>query len=204
MSFIKTPAHQARVVIVGMGLMSLCLMAVSLCGTPILHVTEGRHHDVFDLGSYIFPVLAAVSAGAGLFIHYPGVAASQGPPGALSEVQERNGNAAAATNGSSPAAPGDADLKAFYILSLVLLLFGLFCYAFCHPCQSANIVVISLFYLAIGTLILRARVATASANDKHGVFGRRVVSMLTVASVISFAAGICFFHVLFVAGTCVD
>jgi hypothetical protein len=69
-SLINTRTHQAIVAIAGMVLLAIGLAIIHATGTPTPYFREEavRHRALYDLGAYVLPILAAVAAGAGLFI----------------------------------------------------------------------------------------------------------------------------------------
>ena len=126
MSIIKTRTHQAVVAIVGMIVLGIGLGIVYATGTPTPYFVAEKikHRELLDLLSYVLPILAAVAAGAGLVVGYPGVQRASKHQASMVAEEGRS--------------PGDADLRAFYIFSLALLL----------PCRSHKLELNSYFPVA--------------------------------------------------------
>jgi len=185
------PKYQVVTVILGLVAMSVGMVIVVFHGAPIKPLEEGEYHALFDLGAYLCPLLAAVCAGAGLFLHFPRIGGGtwDGPATAMPEGGEAN---------------ADEDLKAYYVASLVFLLCGLLCYAFCHPCQSPNVTVISCAYMVTGTLVLRARVALAPQDSKHRWLDVRTMKVMSWVTVIGCEVAFVYIHTMFIHGQCMD
>lgn len=204
MDNVKAARRQAATVIWGLVATSFVMLLVVLYGgrEPLGTPVEGPYHAFFDLGAYVFPVLAAICAGAGLFLHFPGRAPfGEASKAAVSKDAKNGGGAGVSRAGS---VDSDDDLKDYYVASLVLLLFGLLCYAFCHLCQSANVVIISNGYMITGALVLRTRVAVLPCDTKHRWLDVRTAKVMGWVAVIGSLVAFVYFHTMFLSGRCVD
>ena len=75
MGIYDAPKFQVVTVILGLVAMSVGMVIVVFHGPPTKPFEEGEYHALFDLGAYLCPLLAAVCAGAGLFLHFPRIGA---------------------------------------------------------------------------------------------------------------------------------
>lgn len=127
-----------------------------------------KHRDTLDAFSYIFPILAGVAAGAGLYF---------------------NKESGVRKTASSPTSSKKID-RWFYSLSVIMLFLGLFSYAVGHQCRGPSIIVIilGLLFVTYGTLWSNV----AKDRGRNGWIGV-VFLILLGAAIFALAVAIAYF-----------
>ncbi|MDQ7995270.1 MAG: hypothetical protein AAGC76_05385 [Luteibacter sp.] len=172
----RSLAKQGLSLIVGFVTLTVALAAVYLYGAD--GALEPKRGPLWGLGEYLLPVLAAVTAGAGLYLRYPG---------------------AKPESGGKPETP-DGDARGFFASSLVFLWMGIGCYVWGRVCaRPASLVVLMAFAL---TLILVIRIRTHDERAAGNAVAKAVTLVATLLALGALGFLVAYWHVLFVEHMC--
>lgn len=184
----RTAKSQGICVVVGFIVLVVLLGGLYAYGTPTPWFDEeAPSHAYLDALAYLFPCLAAVCAGAGLFVRLPGKATENPTAEAKDEDKDKDDSLTE---------------RIFYICSVVFLVGGLASYALCHPCKMPALVIIISVSLMTMAMVLLGRVFAESNKGRGAAAAKWIgVGMVAIAIAAVFY-GVVYFDSFFMCGVC--
>lgn len=182
----RTAKSQGICVVVGFIVLVVLLGGLYAYGTPTPWFDEeAPSHAYLDALAYLFPCLAGVCAGAGLFVRLPG------------RVTE---------NPTADAKDTDKDdsltERIFYICSVVFLVGGLASYALCHPCKMPALVIIISVSLMTMAMVLLGRVFAESSKGRGATAAKWIGGVMVAVATAAVFYGVVNFDSFFMCGVC--